>query len=312
VSLLGRVGRLIAGVAAVFGLVTGAAPATSAGVAGSSPAVSVAHAEQQAGYRMPRLPIGGREIFDHRILVAYYGTAHSASLGVLGSAPPGAITKRLRAAARPFGTKQRPAQIVYELVASVADASPGADGDYSHYIPNSYVREYVRAAHRHHALLVLDLQPGRSSFLPQAQHFQWALRDPSVGLALDPEWRMGPHQVPAQTIGSVKAVEVNQVSRYVAGLVRRRHLPQKLFMVHQFTTAMVKHIGQVRKHGVLAMVQHVDGFGSRRAKLATYHNVARPQQFHLGFKLFYHQDSDLFHPRQVLRIHPRVDFVSYQ
>jgi hypothetical protein len=304
--------------------VAAAAPDISAGAPGSSPAISTRHGsrssqqqtqqqtQQSAGHQLPRLPIGGRKVFGHRILVAYYGTAHSASLGVLGSAPPKAITKRLRAAARPFGTKNRPAQIVYELIASVADASPGSDGDYSHYISRSYVEEYVRAARRYHALLVLDLQPGRSNFLPQAKHFAWALRSPYVGLALDPEWRMGPHQVPGQTIGSVRAAEVNQVSKYVAGLTRRRHLPQKLFMLHQFTTAMVKHIDQVRKHGVLAMVQHVDGFGSRRAKLATFHNVARPDQFHLGFKLFYDEDTDLFHPHQVLRIQPRVDFVSYQ
>ncbi len=102
---------------------------------------------------------------------------------------------------------------MYELVASVADAHPGADGNYSHYISRSDVLEYIRAAHRHHALLVLDLQPGRESFVPQARHFRWALRRPFVGLALDPEWRMGPGQVPAQTIGSVKAGEVNHVSQ---------------------------------------------------------------------------------------------------
>jgi hypothetical protein len=221
-------------------------------------------------------------------------------------------TKRRRAAARPFGTPNRRPQIVYELVSSVADASPGADGDYSHFIARSYVEEYVRAARRHHALLVLDLQPGRSNFLPQARHFQWALRRPFVGLALDPEWRMGPHQVPAQTIGSVKAAEVNHVSKFLAALTRRNDLPQKLFMVHQFTTGMVRQIGQVRLHGVLATVQHVDGFGSQRAKLATYHTVAKPQRFSMGFKLFYSQDSDLFTPRQVRHIRPRVDFVSYQ
>jgi hypothetical protein len=222
------------------------------------------------------------------------------------------MTKRLRAAARPFGTPHRKVQIVYELISSVADSYAGSDGDYSHFIPTSYVQEYVRAARRHHALLVLDLQPGRSNFLPQAKHFAWALRKPFVGLALDPEWRMGPHEVPAQTIGSVRADEVNRVSSYVAALTRRHDLPQKLFMVHQFTTGMVKHIHRVRRHGVLAMVQHVDGFGSQRAKLATYHNVARPKQFHMGFKLFYDEDTDRFRPREVRHIRPRIDFVSYQ
>ncbi|MGI8888508.1 MAG: hypothetical protein ACR2GB_06000, partial [Nocardioidaceae bacterium] len=90
---------------------------------------------------------------------------------------------------------------------SVADVAPGADGDYSHLIPRSYVREYVRAARRKRALLVMDFQPGRSTFLSQVKQFSWALEKPFVGVALDPEGRMGPGEVPAQTIGSVGAKE---------------------------------------------------------------------------------------------------------
>ena len=246
------------------------------------------------------------------MLVAYYGTANTGSLGVLGENSPDAITKRLRRAAQPFAGPHRTVQIVYELIASVAQSSAGADGDYSAYISNADVRRYVRAAKRNHALLVLDLQPGRSSFLPQARHFRWALRKPWVGLALDPEWRMGPHDVPAHVIGHVAAAEVNTVSRFVARIVARHQLPQKLFMVHQFRTNMVRNIGNLKRRPGLAVVQHVDGFGSRRQKLATYHAVAKPDQFHLGFKLFYDEDSNLFKPSRVMRIHPRVQFVSYQ
>ncbi len=254
-----------------------------------------------------------QRVFPGKVLVAYYGTAHTGALGVLGETKPAEMTRRLRAAARPFGaaTGKRP-QIVYELIASVADTGPGADGNYSHFIPKAYVRKYVRAANRHSALLVLDLQPGRSGFLPQAKHLAWALQKPFVGLALDPEWHMGPGEVPGQTIGSVTAVEVNRVVHYVAALTRRNDLPQKLLMVHQFRADMVRHIERVRRPRALAMVQHVDGFGSQQAKLNTYHAVAKPKRFHLGFKLFYDEDTDLFTPRQVMHIRPRVGFVSYQ
>jgi hypothetical protein len=253
-----------------------------------------------------------RQIFDHRILVAYYGTANTASLGVLGEAPPDQITKRLRRAAAPFAHGDTKVQIVYELIASIADASPGSDGDYSHYVDKSDVQRYVRAAKRNSALLVLDLQPGRSDFLPQAKHFGWALRKPWVGLALDPEWHMGPGEVPAQTIGHVGAAEVNAVSRYLARITRNNDLRQKIFMLHQFRTDMIRHIQNVKNRRVLAMVQHVDGFGSQGQKLATYHKVVRAKQFHQGFKLFYDEDTGLFRPRQVLHIRPRIQFVSYQ
>lgn len=303
-------------VLAVVALVAVGATAASSGEAADLPsgeAVPVVSEPLGATRaRLPELPTGGRTIFPHHILVAYYGTAHSGALGVLGESSPRVMTRRLRTAARPFGTARRKVQIVYELIASVADGSPGADGNYSHFVSNADVRRYVRSARRHRALLVLDLQPGRSHFLPQARHFRWALRKPFVGLALDPEWRMGPQQVPAQTIGSVKAAEVNRVSSYVADVTRRNRLPQKLFLVHEFRTDMVQHVDRVRLHKRLATVQHVDGFGSRRAKLATFHTVAEPAGFHLGFKLFYDEDSNLFTPREVRRIRPRIQFVSYQ
>jgi hypothetical protein len=252
------------------------------------------------------------QVFDHRMLVAYYGTANSGALGVLGETSPDRMTKRLRAAAEPFAHGGVKTQIVYELIASIADAGAGADGDYSHYVDDASVRRYVRAAKRNHALLVLDLQPGRAHFKPQAKHFAWALRKPWVGLALDPEWRMGPHQVPAQSIGHVSASEVNRVSAYLARLARAHDLPQKVFMVHQFRTDMVRNIERIEHRKPLATVQHVDGFGSREQKLATYHAVVRPRQFHQGFKLFYDEDTNLFRPRGVVRIEPNVQFVSYQ
>jgi hypothetical protein len=260
----------------------------------------------------PRLPDGTRRVYPKHILVAFYGTAQTPAMGVLGEAPPDRITKRLRAAARPYRASGRKVQIVYELIATIADRHPGRDGDYSHFIPRRAVKKYVRAARRNDALLVLDLQPGRSTFLEQARAFRWALKYPFVGLALDPEWRMGPGQVPAEVIGSVRAREINRVSKYVARITRVNNLPQKVFVIHQFRTAMVRNIDAVRIRKRLAMVQHVDGFGTQRQKRATYRAVARPGRFHMGLKLFYDEDVDMFTPRETLRIRPRVKFVSYQ
>jgi hypothetical protein len=261
----------------------------------------------------PQLPGGGYRVFGHhRFLVAYYGTAQTGSMGVLGASTPDVMQQRLMHAARPFREAGEQLQPVYELIVTVADRSPGPDGYYSHDIPRSYVREYLRAAHRNHALLLLDLQTGRASFPSVARRWAWALKDPSVGLALDPEWRMGPHQVPATVIGSVRAAEVNRTSAWLSQLVRRNGLPQKLFVLHQFRLTMLPDIGAIVHRPGLAMVQHADGFGTRGEKLATYHAIARPAQFRQGFKLFYDWDVHRFTPAEVRRITPAVSFVSYQ
>jgi hypothetical protein len=262
---------------------------------------------------VPGLPGGGTHVFaDHRLLVAYYGTAGSGALGVLGEDTPERIVPRLVRAAAPFARTGRPVQPVFELIVTVAHRSPTPAGTYSSNIARAQVARYIETAHRHGALVVLDLQPGRADFLDVAKSWEWALKDPWVGLALDPEWRMGPHGVPGQRIGSVGAAEVNRVSAWLDDLVVRNGLPEKVFMLHQFRPEMIRHVDRVRTRTHLALVQHVDGFGSPSEKMATFRRVARPRQFALGFKLFYDEDVPRMRAAQVLAIRPRISFVSFQ
>jgi hypothetical protein len=260
----------------------------------------------------PQLPFGGTHIYPGRILVAYYGTAGTGALGVLGEGSIPAMTRKLRKQAAGYSRPDRPAQIVYELIVTVADGVPGSDGDYSHDISRDKVETFIRAAHNNKALLVLDLQPGRTDFLTVARRWAWALKDPWVSLALDPEWRMGPGEVPAQTIGHVTADEINKTSAWLETLTRMNHLPDKLLMIHQFRTTMVRNIELVKDRPHLAEIQHVDGFGTQRQKLETYRAVERDPQFRMGFKLFYDEDIDMFRPAEVMRINPKVRYVSYQ
>ena len=259
------------------------------------------------------LPGGATSIFgDGKFLVAYYGTAETGALGVLGETSPEQMARRVRRAAAPFARRKQPTQIVFELIVGIADRYAGPGHDYSHDIPRAEVQKYIDAAHRHDALLLLDIQPGRSDFLTAAKRWAWALKDPYVGLALDPEWRMGKHGVPGARIGSVDAREVNRVSAWLRDLVARNQLPQKLFVLHQFRTDMIDHIGSIEPRRGLVMVQHVDGFGTPGQKLDTFHAVARPRQFFMGFKLFYDEDVHRMSPADVRRINPKVRFVSFQ
>ena len=278
----------------------GIAPSTAPGDTGS-PAVPAT------------LPGGRSTVFGGgHFLVAYYGTAGTPALGVLGKGSPAQMQRQLAKAGRPFARAGRPVQLVYELIVSIADSSPGPDGDYSHDLSRAQVEPYLRAAHRHGALLLLDIQTGHSDFLTIAKRWRWALRDPWVGLALDPEWRMSGHDVPGRVIGHVDAAEVNRTSAWLADLVARRHLPQKLFVLHQFRTAMIRHIDRIRHRPGLAMVQHVDGFGTPGEKRTTFHAVVRPKRFVLGFKLFYQVDIRRMSAREVFGLRPAVRFVSFQ
>ncbi|WP_157018339.1 hypothetical protein [Cryptosporangium arvum] len=260
----------------------------------------------------PELPLGGRQIFPRYRVVAYYGSTGGGTLGVLGEEPPDLIVPRLRAAAAPFATPERPVQIAFELIVRIADRKPGKNRVYSHSIKPAVIRRYIEAAEKAKALVILDIQPGRLNFLDAIKPYRWALEHPNVGIALDPEWRVAWNEVPGEVVGRASAAEINAASAYVSELTRAEQLPEKLFLLHQFRRAMLPDVEKIVPRPGLVMVQHVDGFGTRREKDATYAAVRRPAQFKLGYKLFYDEDVDPYRPAEVLAFTHPPDYISYQ
>lgn len=138
------------------------------------------------------------------------------------------------------------------------------------------------------------------------------LAEPDVALALDPEWRMGPHERPGERLGSTAAGEINEVSRWLDGLTAGHRLPQKLMIVHQFTRSMVRDKDEVAGREHLAITFNMDGLGPPGAKLAKYRMLAEDERFPLGFKLFLGQDVHRLSPREVLDLDPPPRVVEYQ
>jgi hypothetical protein len=297
---------LLAFVAAVV-----VAAAALAGTGGGDPQPTAA--DDAALPPPPReLPRGGRSILPEFRVVAYYGAPQSRELGALGIGSPRGAARRLERQARPYRTKRRPVLPALELITVIANADAGDDGMYRSRQSDAVIRRYLRAARRAKALLLLDLQPGRSDFFTEATRLQKWLRQPDVGLALDPEWRVQEGEVPGQIIGSVSAREVNATSAWLAQLVARHDLPEKLFVVHQFTDDMVPE-QELKARDGLAMVLNVDGFGNQAVKKAKYHDFTRqaPDAYH-GFKLFYEEDTDIMRPREVMRLRPKPFLVVYE
>jgi hypothetical protein len=260
----------------------------------------------------PELPRGGREILPGHRVVGFYGAPQADELGALGIGSPDSAARRLLEQAKPYERPARPVLPAMELLAVIANADAGSDGMYRTRQPDAIIRRYLRAARRHRMLLILDIQPGRSDFFRETTRLEKWLRQPEVSLALDPEWRVSAGEVPGQVIGRVEAREVNATSAWLAQLVARHDLPQKLFLIHQFTDDMVDDTALKPREG-LAMVLNVDGFGGRAIKKAKYRAFSRAApNFDHGFKLFYREDTDLMGPRAVLRLRPSPDVVVYE
>lgn len=260
----------------------------------------------------PELPRGGRSVLPEHRVVGYYGAPQDPQLGALGIGKPDDAVAKLERQMRPYDRRNRPALPALELIAVIANADAGEDGMYRGRQEDKIIRRYLRAARRAKALLILDIQPGRSDFFTETTRLERWLREPDVSLALDPEWRVTDAEVPGQVIGSVDSREVNATTAWLEQLVERHDLPQKLVVIHQFTDDMVDETA-LKPREKLDIVLNADGFGGPAAKRSKYHEFTGQETgFHEGFKLFYEEDVDLMSPKAVLKLRPPPDFVVYE
>lgn len=310
-----------------------ASTATVDGVAGATTVVAVGSSFGDVARLGPRvasaatgvqLPGGGQLVFPDPAVVpgaaakryvALYGTPGTPSLGVLGEQDtPGTIARAQQTAA-PYDALTDDTVIpTLEIIATVASAAPEPDSSYSRPRSIEDLRPLVEAAGAAGQAVVIDLQPGRTDFVTQAQQFAPLLEYPHVGLALDPEWRLAPDQVHLRQIGSVGIDEVNATAAWLAQFTRDRQLPQKMFLLHQFSLRMITERERLdTSHDELAMIIHADGQGSQPAKAGTWQALHQgAPDVHWGWKNFYDEDTPMLDPAQTYAVHPVPDLVTYQ
>jgi hypothetical protein len=310
---------LLPAVAAAVLLVAGcgADPAPAAG----GPTSSAAASEAGAGTTAPptptqlELPGGGTQVFPGHRLVGFSGAPSSPALGRL-TGDLAAAAQELRQQAAPYGA-DRPVLPTFELIATVAHATPGPGGTYSSTADDATVQSYLDGARAAGAILLLGIQPGTGDFLPAVQRYERWLSEPDVGLALDPEWAVDPGEVPGDVFGSTTGAELDTVSSYLDGLVSAHHLPQKVLVYHQLHADIVTGEEALVERPGVALVKSVDGIGAAADKIATYQRVTAtlPPFVHAGFKLFYDEDTrsgPLMEPAEVLALVPQPEYVLYE
>jgi hypothetical protein len=266
------------------------------------------------------LPGGGFLILPRRY-VALYGNPLTSDLGVLGEQGSGAdgaraSVARIREIAAPFEAGDLPVQPAFEIIATVAAAEAGPDGDYSNEFGADVIQPWIDVAAEEDVYVILDLQPGRDDFLSQAMEYEEFLLNPHVGLALDPEWRLEPDQVHLRQIGRVDAAEVQQVIEWLADLVRDNDLPQKMLLLHQFRFFMIENRDTLQPRPELQIIVQMDGQGAVPDKYATWNALTEGWENHVwawGWKNFYDEDSPGPIPAsEVFELVPTAVLVSYQ
>lgn len=244
-------------------------------------------------------------------VLAIYGAPQLGSTALGERSARGGAKLAVRQA-RPYEEGgERPVIPALDLIGVVANSTPGSDRLYRTRQPAELIDKYLNAARSVGARLMLDVQPGRSPIVDEIEFLEPWLAEPDVDLAIDPEWNVGPRGVPGQTVGGVKASDVNAASRALQRIVRDEDLPPKLLVVHQFRKGSVSRRRSVKQRRDVQVTLNFDGIGSPAPKIAGYEALSTPKLFN-GFSLFYRLDTPLMKPKEVLRLEPEVDFLLYQ
>ena len=249
-------------------------------------------------------------------VVAFYGHPGVRAMGVLGHGTPAEVAGEVAAWTERYDrlNGRRGVLGAYHLITGVAQANPTSDGHWLYRLSHDRIAAYVEAARENGMLLFLDNQIGWSDPLSEVRLLEEFLREPFVHMALDPEFATKPLGVrPGLAIGGITGEQVNEVLLYLSELVETEGLPPKILMVHQFAGRMLHDREVIVTQPGVELSIDMDGIGSPSAKLFGYrlYAITEPSQ-RPAFKLFFHQDSPLISPEEVLAMDPVPDVILYQ
>lgn len=248
-------------------------------------------------------------------LVAFYGTPKSENMGILGEYPPEEMMKKLkeRAAAYSKADPDHPAVPTIELIATVAQRTPGPEGLYISDPSKEVIDRYAKLAKENNALLLLDIQLGQASVMEGVKKVEPYLKLPYVHLAIDTEYSVAEGEVPGKDLGHVDGAEIQKAVDYMDKLVEENDLPDKLVVVHQFGNGIVTNKDMIKPTSHVEVALNYDGFGDPDIKMSAYGKLVQKQPIQYGgFKLFYENDDPLLTPKQVLKLDPAPAIVDYQ
>ena len=248
-------------------------------------------------------------------LVAYYGTPLSKDMGILGEYSPEDMMKKLKERTQEYSDldPERPAIPTIELIATVAQRSPGPEDLYITPPDDDVIQEYIDLAEENDALILLDVQLGRASVMEAVKEVEPYLKNPNVHLAIDTEYSVGEGQIPGEDLGHVEGADVQKAVDHVDEMVRENDLPDKIVLVHQFGNGIVRNKDEIHPTDHVEVPLNYDGFGDSSIKMSAYGKLVRDEPIQYGgFKLFSKNDEPLMTPEDVLQLDPAPVIVNYQ
>jgi hypothetical protein len=256
-------------------------------------------------------PTVGADFMRGNQVLTYYGNPDSDLLGILGELEPDELVARLKQEAATYDELNgfRGIQPGLHLVYATAQAHPGEDELYIRRVDKDTLEQYIDFACENKLFIFLDLQLGRADLEEEIEKLLPYLRQTHVHLSLDPEFAMGPDEVPGEDLGHLDASQINRAQQMLDDLVQEYNLGDKILIVHQFHDEMITNKEAIEDYRRVQLVIDMDGFGEPATKLAKFQLYSASAEYG-GLKLFFKQDTPLMSETEVLNVRP--DVIIYQ
>ncbi len=266
-------------------------------------------------------PVAGAVLPFNRI-IAYYGNLYSNRMGALGKWPKKEMMQRLLQEVKEWNEADTVIKSIPALhyICVTAQGAPGKDNKYRYRMPLGQIDTILNWAKEINAIVFVDIQAAWSTLGVEVPLLEKYLSMPNVHLGVDPEFNLAYKQKrPGSVVGSIDAKEVNEITDYLAGLVRKNNIPPKIFMIHRFTQGMVTNADKIKLQPEIQIVMDMDGWGNPAKKKSTYYSWINPQPVQFtGFKLFYVNDTEksgekeMMSKAEVLKLRPIPVYIQYQ
>lgn len=268
------------------------------------------------------LPLPGSVLPFNRV-IAYYGNIVNNRMGALGKWPKDEMIPKLLEEVKKWNEADSTIKSIPALhyIAVTAQGTPLKDGKWRLRLPHKHIDTVLAWAKEINAEVFIDVQVGLSDVQTEVPLLEKYLSMPNVHFGIDPEFAMNGKggAKPGSVVGTLDAKDINWVSEYLAGLVKKHNLPSKMFMVHRFTQGMVTNAKDIKLYPELQIIMDMDGWGPTAKKISTYYSWINPEPVQFtGFKLFYVNDTEysdqkeLMTREEILKLRPKPIYIQYQ
>lgn len=252
------------------------------------------------------------EVKKETLLIGYYGRPNTKSLGILGQSNIDDLVKKMKDKEKYFEKEldnKIDVKMAFHIIYGLATSDPGRRNTYMLRLSEKSLMPYIKRAQKENFEVFIDLQMGSNTPVEAITPVLKYLKYDHVHLALDPEFKIPKHRKypPGKYIGHIYAEDLNAAQELINNYIIENNLKKKQLIVHMFHKKMLRKKEEVKKFDNVELIYNIDGHGQPAVKIKIYNSLYNNEEKKIaesGFKIFYHADTRIMTPKEILGWEP--------